>query len=205
MGKRATVTFLDKLRSTDETWSTSISAGFDPDLHESGLARVEYGVSTYGRKQIQKAFLRTFTVAKKYKEAEAAEYMMATVCAHRHEFNAHEAIVEGQQIYPRDADNIPKLVAIANDMVYLGWVAGSAFSMFMLEHSDPCMKLPAQWKKQRAKEPMHEHALQLLEDDGADLYCGPLESPTLVKSIDTLSGHALDALCMALVGAGYRV
>lgn len=204
------MSLLDEIRSEKETWQTITFAGFDPDLHTSGLAKILVDVSSTGRKRLLRVALDVICIPRKLKGLNAANHMSQQVASAGEMFRADRALIEGQQLYPRD--EVPKrtLVAQGNDLLMLALVSGSAFCAFARHGGRAEIKLPAQWKGQRSKDSMHKKAVsEILKVKSATINGRVFDLTGMLpdtRRFRKASGqHAMDALCMALRLAGYRV
>jgi hypothetical protein len=203
------MTFLDEIRSQgDETWSWETFTGFDPDLHTAGLGQAVVGTSSYGRKRLGPVKIRTLTIPSRFKGITAANEMIETIHAARDLFTGQRGIVEGQQVYPPKTagrDAIAKLVGQSNDLLMLGLVSGAAAAVLLKNRVDVTVVLPAAWKAQAKKPAMHASAVSLLKKDRPEVHVEGALHLDLDDLVETSSGHAMDALCMALVLAGYKL
>lgn len=197
------MTFIDDIRDLGkETWPGTISyGGFDPDLHDSGLATVTYLRSSHGRRRLYSVRLETFSIHKDLKDLAAANAMIDVMSASREAFLGDETYVEGEQLYPREAHNAAKMIAMGNDLIHLAHVAGAARTLFALNRCDVTIVRPATWKGQRDKPTMHLAAAQLLQQENPILTVNGQSCESVVG----LNIHVLDALCMALRLGGERV
>lgn len=198
------MSFIDTLREQeDETWSLLVFGGFDPDLHDAGVASATVHVSSWGRRELASVSLQQISISPRVKELAAAEVMVGTLAAHSDLFRAHHAIVEGEQLYPRDVSSLPRMVAVGNDLIYLAHVAGSALGLYLSHHCDAGIKRPAEWKGQRSKDSMREAIAMLLKTTEARVYHEG-EAVSVAAALK-VGSHGLDALGMALRCAGYKV
>jgi hypothetical protein len=140
--------------------------------------------------------MKDIIIPKRFRGLTAATQMIEELYCHEDLFVGHIGVVEGQQIYPpkgNDREAVAKLVGQGTDLMNLAHVSGAA-QILMLRHKiNSLIVLPAQWKAQAKKEAMHASALQLIEGVTAQV---PDEGASI---------HAMDALCMALKKAGFKV
>jgi len=195
------MSFIDRIRESDEQWKTWTSSGFDPDLRTCGLARVSVQTSNHGRKRLVRAETWTIRSRSIKISIDAANAMVETILVHEHLFDAHEAWIEGQQVYPDAFKKRSELVATANDLIMLAHISGAAKALFVKHNCDADIILPAQWKGNRKKKPMHKEIANLLGSGSVASFVD--DQPT--DSVESINIHAKDALGMALRKAGYRV
>lgn len=180
----------------EETWDRFIYAGLDPDLHHTGFVTITVEKSSKSRKRILWVTSLNLTVSDKLKGLDAVHAMIERLtCRVKNIEHIDYALVESQQSYYKDNDSRAKIVGQANDLIMLATISGAASSVFMAKGADVQIKLPAQWKGQRKKENMHRKARDILE----------AAECLNTKILDDMCGHEMDALCMALTGAGYHV
>lgn len=182
----------------DEYWSTERWVGFDPDLHQAGLVMLTVQRSNKSRKRICDVHPLCLGVSRKFKGLDAVHIMVEHITHHVKNIGfLDHALVESQQSYYKDNDSRAKIVGQANDLIMLATVSGAAAAVFMAAGADVQIKLPAQWKGQRKKENMHRRALDILSAQDIPA--------TKLKDLEDVCEHVMDALCMALKGAGYDV
>lgn len=203
------MSFVDKLREDGpETWSTAKRyGGFDPDLHNSGLAFIEVSKSTRGRKKLRCASLSTVSIAKRFKDIRAVS-MMGVALADWFDgrnYSCARLLVESQRIYPNPNATRQKLIGQGNDLLMLATVSGIAAGLASAAGLAVDIERPQDWKKQKKKEPMHRRAMKLLNAEEVPFYYNDKKQGADLDSLPRESVHALDALCMALIGAGYVV
>jgi Holliday junction resolvasome RuvABC endonuclease subunit len=183
------MTFIDEMPA-QETWQVQTYAGFDPDLHAAGLAVIKHKVSSFGRRELVHIDLFSFTSHYKLKGIDAAQDMIQVMWKHQKAFQSDHAIVEGQQAYYRPDDSKSKIVGQANDLLMLGLVSGAAAAIFLSQEAKLQILKPADWKGQIRKDVQQDRVLKFLAEKA------------MVPERHTK--HNLDALCMALTGAGYE-
>ncbi len=122
--------------------------------------------------------------------------------------------VEGQQLYYKDEETREEVVAKGNDLLRLAQVTG-AVQALAVGHRRPHVLsyLPAAWKQQRRKLPMHlEYAAMLGEQPVTVVDCTPKPGlspvtsvlPRLdVEALPKMMHHGLDALCLAMTAADH--
>jgi hypothetical protein len=197
------MTFLDKMRDTPETWTEESYGGFDPDLHCSGLAVVYINKSNHSRFRVLACHLVTITIAKTFKNQQAVVEMVRAIQAIPHHFHVQHGLVESQKIYYKEADHRSKIVGVGNDLIKLAAISGAALSLYMDEGAGVTLSLPEEWKRQAHKEAQHDALIRLLMEHGSHVtFNGTMTNPADLTKQPT---HALDAACMALKGAGHAV
>jgi Holliday junction resolvasome RuvABC endonuclease subunit len=183
--------FLDTLPD-EETWHTQESAGVDPDLHTTGIAIASVARSSLGRKRLDGIWMRSASIDPKLRELDAVNAMTGAIDNAIRGKAIHQAIVESQQLYYRKNDSKAKIVGQGNDLIMLATISGIATALLFQKHVDVAILKPARWKGQANKEAMHDRLKIMIKD-------------ILNVDIDGHDSHCLDALCMALVGAGFKV
>lgn len=187
---------------TDTPWERLTYAGFDPDLHSSGLAVIEITKKrSTGQVELHDVKLFSIKVGIKYKQLQAVQEMVKRILEVVKVLpKLDRLLIESQQLYPDKNDTRQSLVGKGNDLIMLATVSGAvAGSLGASEKIS--IKLPASWKAQKKKDPMHMRAARIVEQSGAPVH---LEGRQ-VHEATTAGGHCMDALCMALIEAGYRL
>lgn len=183
--------FLDTLPDTED-WRTEEVAGIDPDLHDTGIAIITVGRSNHGRKRLQEVWMKSAHIDKKLRDLDAVSNMIGAIDKALQGRSVHHAIVESQQLYFRPDDTKAKVIGQGNDLLMLATISGAATAILYQKHADVAILKPASWKGQKGKPQMHERARELIKDE-------------IGTAIGEVSGHCMDALCMALTEAGWVV
>lgn len=207
---------VDAIRSEPPTEHTVQVWGFDPDLDTVGWACIDarYTVPTTGRCVIDSVSLGLIRHAapKGSTSIQKVNGMVQTLS----EWLSHclamltpcdlertHAYVEAQQVYANPNDTRQKVTAQANDLLRLAQLTGAIQALAHRHARHVSSILPAEWKHQAKKEAMHAAAIKRVGSMPADIYHKQGSTCTQLQGIDGLPkimGHAMDALCLALVG-----
>ena len=200
------VLFTDHIKSRAEGPGMTLIktyAGFDPDLHNSGLALIKVAESKgiVLTKKIEKVTLISLDIDKHYRALDAVTKMIEHIRHTSHTLKgrgcvADSIIVESQQLYPNPADTRQALVAKGNDLIMLATISGAATAA-LGDAVSATIQLPRTWKKQKKKEVMHNRARSVLSEQGVE--------PIGLHAEPIVNSHTMDALCMALTAAGFQV
>ncbi|MBD3388163.1 MAG: hypothetical protein GF414_04455 [Candidatus Altiarchaeales archaeon] len=151
----------------------------------------------------------SMTVDRKLKGLDAAQAMVGELFALSRcslGFEVGRMTVESQQLYPNRDDTRQSLVGKGNDLIMLATITGAAAALFGGK-----VLLPRQWKQQKKKEIMHSRARELWADQGTvgksfEMTGGSLSEGKALHAWDhSMDIHCMDALCMAMTLAGFRV
>lgn len=197
---------------TDTPWIRARYAGFDPDLHKSGLACIEVTKkNSTGQVELHRVELRSIDVHIKYKQLQAVHEMIRRIHEAIRELPSVDSfVIESQQLYPNNTrrslvakgndDTRQCLVAKGNDLIMLATISGAVAGAYQ-NPQVISIKLPASWKAQKKKEPMHARAARIVEMSGAV----SILNGKPISDVSASGSHCMDALCMALTQAGYRI
>lgn len=220
--------FIDQVRSQGQTPGTYRNhLGFDPDLSHAAFAILRTFEPILNVTRITRLAVM-IVEPKRERGVVGCNAASNMIDLFRHSWiedelnTVTEGIIEGQQFYPRSQDDNKKKAAKANDLIDLALISGAVRSMV----PKATIKLPAGWKGQRAKENMHQSALDIILPQLDTLHLCRIKSddteeePVRRKSkrgpkkvINALNPdahgfigiHAMDAICMALKSAGFKV
>lgn len=190
--------FLDRLPEK-EKWVTKSFGGFDPDLHESALATVLIEQSNYHRKRILDVQRHIFKIQAKFKRLDAVYEMITTIEAGLPRITCTAFLIEAQQLYPRKDATRQKLVGQGNNLIHLGYITGAIAMALAKMQNTINISLPAGWKGQKNKTTMRKKALQIIKDHQRE------DSDIAETLEEEQSEHAMDAVCMALTEAGFKI
>ena len=182
---------------------SKVYAGFDPDLHNSGLALVSVDECTGVVKtsKLTGAMLVSLDIDKQYRNLEAVSKMIEKIRYTAYTIKERgvridSIIIESQQLYPAKESTRQALVAKGNDLIMLATISGAA-SAALGDAISATIQLPRTWKQQKSKTVMHARAEMVLQDTQV--------MPQGLGSEVPKTSHTQDALCMALTAAGYKV
>jgi hypothetical protein len=125
------MSFIDHIRSNKEIWKEKDYGGFDPDLHNSGVATATVRQSSLGRREVLRVYVDVLSIKKTLTELQAVMAMQEMIWATPEVFLAHTAIVEGQRIYPNETKTPKRAVAKGNDLINLAHISGTARAMYI--------------------------------------------------------------------------
>lgn len=207
---------VDAIRSEPPTEHTVQVWGFDPDLDTVGWACIDarYTVPPTGCPELGTVYIglirhdamkRATSIQKVNGMAETlATYANTIFCRFRPSYMEDTHVyVEAQQVYANPDDSRQKVVAQSNDLLRLAQLTGAIQALAHGHARHVSSILPAEWKHQAKKEAMHAAAIKRVGTRASYVYPNQREAAPLrpgIGDLPKIMGHAMDALCLALVG-----
>lgn len=213
--------FLDTIRKAPSVEERVLSIGFDPDLHTAGIGLIlatisKPAVAAPAYHQAWAIIVEGVSEKAKLQDVQFADSMVSEVVA-AFEFlpllviEAQKVIttIEGQRVYPRPNDTMPKVVGMGNDLIRLAQISGAVQSITRRPPFDGSrVYLPEEWKGQAPKSTMHADLAARLGPIPAHLIVIKPGGKTVQRSMKASDfaslpkamGHALDGVCLAEFG-----
>lgn len=213
--------FLDTIRKSPPVTETICSIGFDPDLHTAGIGIIlatlsKPAVAPPVFHQAWAIIVEGVSEKEKLQDVQFADSMVSEV-VQAFEFlpmlgiEAQKVIttIEGQRVYPRPTDTLPKVIGMGNDLIRLAQISGAVQSLTRRPPFDGSrVYLPEEWKGQAPKPTMHADLAARLGPIPAALIIlkpGGKVTERALKASDFVTlpkamGHALDGVCLAEFG-----